>query len=701
MDEFVDFFSIIFYFIFIVSLIVFPIAFKNIGKSKTKYSKLHKWSVISLVFGIVLMFAFGFAFLINRADRSSVGSSTPADGFTIEQYNVVLNVNESNVVDVKENIAINFYEEGHHGIYRVIPSWLEYTNKEGVTQSRESKISNLKAVEDEYSVETVDGKKRIKIGDPDYTLPVGMHNYEIHYTYDMGADPYENFDEFIFHAFGDYWGTEIKNASVTIALPKEFNYQDKIKFFADKYRNNDITSHVNYRVSDNVIYIDLSPNYKLYKSLTIDLELPEGYFVNESNTYGNTSLILCIVCIIFAIISFLMWIRNGKDLEKVPEITEFGPPEELDAAEIGYLYKKDTGKKLTIALIIELASKGFIKIIESDDDDNKKYTIVKSNTTDVSKSINREIKVVKLKDYKAPFLFDGHIDATKIMEDYFPDKVSENVVKSDFDSFYKNSKYLVDKGYIKIESDTIDKYSQEQLDEIQKELSLNEFKDKPKMSDNEKLVYDKLFEESDETVLSENHSFYNVFSEIEENVRDKFDDKINDLTSYKYMLITSIGFLICTFLWGVAFTIIEDLNPELNIIYLIAFVSNIVIFIFAILMKRKNSYGEEIKAKINGFKNYIQIAEKDKIDMMIQQKPNYFYEILPYAYILGVSKEWAKKLEKIPDPAIDMGNIDYSNIDIYDSLSDSVYVPSSSSSGSSGCSSCGGGCSSCGGGSSW
>ena len=124
---------------------------------------------------------------------------------------------------------------------------------------------------------------------------------------------------------------------------------------------------------------------------------------------------------------------------------------------------------------------------------------------------------------------------------------------------------MVDKGYIKIESDTIDKYSQEQLDEIQKELSLNEFKDKPKMSDNERLVYDKLFEESDETVLSENHSFYNVFSEIEENVRDKFDDKINDLISYKYMLITSIGFLICTFLLGLAFTIIEDLNPELNI----------------------------------------------------------------------------------------------------------------------------------------
>lgn len=700
MDNSVGFFTFVCFFIFFTSIIAFSYVFTNNKVSKSKYSKLHNWSTVSLVFGVAVMIAIGFSFIIYRDNRVSSDTSTVADEFTIEQYNVVMNVNESNVVDVKENITINFYEEGHHGIYRVVPTWLEYTNKEGVTQSKKSKITNLRAINDKYTIETVNGKKRIKIGDANYTLPKGIYNYEINYTYDMGADTNKGYDEFIFHAFGDYWGTEIKNASVIITLPKNFDYQNKIKFFADKYRKSDIESFVNYSVNDNIITANLSPDYELSKSLTIDVELPEGYFVNGSNTYGIKSLLLCIICIVFAVISFVMWIKKGKDLEKIPEITTFGPPEDLDAAEIGYLYKKDTGKKLAIALILELASKGFIKIIESDDDGDKIYTIVKSNSTDINKYIKREVKIIKLKDYKAPF-FDMHIDSTNIMNEYFSDEVKENIVKSNFDSFYEGSKYLVDNGYIRIESDTIDNYSKEQLDEIKNNLTQKEYKDKPKMSDNEKIVYDKLFEETEETVLSENRSFYEVFSEIEKNVREKFDDKINDLTSYKYMLITSIGFFVCTFLWGLSFFVIEDLNPELNIIYLIAFVSIIVIFIFAILMKRKNSYGEEIKAKIKGFKNYIEIAEKDKIDMMIQQKPNYFYEILPYAYILGVSKEWAKKLEKIPDPAIDMGNIDYSNIDIYDSLSDSVYVPSSSSSGSSGCSSCGGGCSSCGGGGSW
>ena len=122
-------------------------------------------------------------------------------------------------------------------------------------------------------------------------------------------------------------------------------------------------------------------------------------------------------------------------------------------------------------------------------------------------------------------------------------------------------------------------------------------------------------------------------------------------------------------------------------------------------MKRKNSYGEQIKSKINGFKNYIELAEKNQIEMLVEQNPNYFYDILPYAYVLDVSKKWVEKFENIPVPTNDMGNFDYYNIDSLDHLSDSVYIPTSSSSGSSGCgggcSSCGGGCSSCGGGGSW
>ena len=99
------------------------------------------------------------------------------------------------------------------------------------------------------------------------------------------------------------------------------------------------------------------------------------------------------------------------------------------------------------------------------------------------------------------------------------------------------------------------------------------------------------------------------------------------------------------------------------------------------------------------------MAEKNQLEMLVEQNPNYYYDILPYAYVLNVSKKWIKKFENIPLPT-NMGDLNYDNIDLLDNLSYSVITNSlsSSSSGSSssgGCSSCGGGCSSCGGGGSW
>ena len=696
-NDLIVMFPFICFFVFFFLMIILSNILKNVGTSNSKYIKFRKWSIVILTFGFVVLAIFGIKILINKTNTSSETSmnTSTADGFTIEEYKIIMDVNESNSIDVKEYITVNFYETGHHGIYRFIPTWLKYTNKDGITQSRQSKLSNLRAVGDNYTIDTVSGKKRIKIGDANYILPIGNHIYEIDYTYDMGFDPYDNYDEFIFHAFGDYWGTEIKNASITINLPKSFDSQNKVKFFADKYRNQDITSYINYQVNGNTINAKLSSNYRLNGALTIDVELPDGYFVSGSNNYGNTSLALCVLCIAFAIVSVTLWVKNGKNLDKVAETVEFYSPENLDAAEVGYLYKRDTGRKLTVALIIELASKGFIKIIESED--KTKQTIVKSNTTDINKYINRQIGITKLKEYK-PNLFDIHYKATKIMKDYFPENVNQNYVTSNFGDFYKDSQYLIDNGFIRIDSDTINQYSEEQLKRIGEDLLLNEFKDKPKMTPNEEIVYYRLFDNSDETVLSENQTFYKAFNEIGEKVRNSYDDKINDLKAYKYKLFSSLCFLFGTLNFGLAYTVFEDLNPKLSMLYTIAFISNIVIFIFTILMGRKNAYGEQIAAKIKGFRNYIEVAEKNQLEMLVEQNPNYFYDILPYAYVLDVSKKWIEKFENIPIPNNDMGNFDYYNINSIDSLASSVYVPSSSSSSSSGCSSCGGGCSSCGGG---
>ena len=79
--------------------------------------------------------------------------------------------------------------------------------------------------------------------------------------------------------------------------------------------------------------------------------------------------------------------------------------------------------------------------------------------------------------------------------------------------------------------------------------------------------------------------------------------------------------------------------------------------------------------------------------MLVEEDPQYFYNILPYAYILGVSSKWISKFDGIAmEPptwyrgdSYDTMHMNHRIEDTMDSVThDMLSAPSSSSSGSSG-----------------
>ena len=62
---------------------------------------------------------------------------------------------------------------------------------------------------------------------------------------------------------------------------------------------------------------------------------------------------------------------------------------------------------------------------------------------------------------------------------------------------------------------------------------------------------------------------------------------------------------------------------------------------------KKSKLGQKIMAELLGLKKFIEVAEKHRLESLVEENPNYFYDILPYAYILGVSEKWINKLEQI------------------------------------------------------
>lgn len=592
----------------------------------------------------VIAFLLVFDVILKSVDENN-NTTKLADGFTIEAYDVTLDVGLDNKINVTEKITTNFTSCNKHGIYKFTPLWLQYTGKDGKTIKRKSNVLNYRSMGDSYTIDTVKRKARIKIGSEYVTVGCGDKTYTIAYTYDMGKDPFKNFDELIFHAFGDYWGTEIKSASIRVNMPKSIEGYN-VNFFTDKYRKNNITELVNYTISGNTLYATLNSEYtnqkqlekqkcyeeyeekykidgslfcknvgttyhneyQLMTALTVDIELPDGYFVGGSWNYGWGSFIISIIIILLTGWTIYKWVKFGKDFEKKAKTVEFYPPDDLNAAQVGYIFnKKQASKKLVISLIVQLASKGYIKIDE-------------------------------LKDKKK------NIQITKVASN---------------DSNLKGM---------------------------------------------ELIVYKKLFENKDVIVISEHKTLYEAFDAVEYELNSTLKDKVHDSEATKQIKGSIIRNIIILLLSIFSYKYVEDLDPSWSILYTLSFICIFINLFFTIFMQRKTEYGELITAKIKGFRHFLITAEKPRLEALVAENPNYFYDILPYTYALNISKKWINKFENIPIPKLDMGSFDFSSDSSYYHLFSNVYYPkpvytsSSNSSNSRGCSSCGGGCSSCGGG---
>jgi len=62
-------------------------------------------------------------------------------------------------------------------------------------------------------------------------------------------------------------------------------------------------------------------------------------------------------------------------------------------------------------------------------------------------------------------------------------------------------------------------------------------------------------------------------------------------------------------------------------------------------ISRKTDFAISLLERIVGFKIFLRTAEKSRLEMLLAQNPDYYYNVLPYAQILGVSDIWKKKFD--------------------------------------------------------
>jgi len=137
----------------------------------------------------------------------------------------------------------------------------------------------------------------------------------------------------------------------------------------------------------------------------------------------------------------------------------------------------------------------------------------------------------------------------------------------------------------------------------------------------------------------------------------------------------------------------------------------IFLLFMTVYMVKRNKKGNDVFSDLKGFKNFIKVAEENKLKMLLQDSPTYFETTMGYALAFGLFDQWAKKFEalNLQPPswytssagAFTMHNFSNSFSDsISSAQSTMVSSPSSSGSSSGGGGSSGGGFGG-GGGGSW
>ncbi|MEG0314331.1 MAG: DUF2207 domain-containing protein [Erysipelotrichaceae bacterium] len=597
-----------------------------------KYKGLRKYAAI-LMLMITLLFS-----------NVNVMADVVDDAYYYDEIYVEYQVKDDNTFIVTETMnAVFNYEK--HGITRTIPHSFKLERPDGSSTDVFGTIDNVHCNEN-YEVTNMGRDSVIKIGDPD-KLVSGKQQYTLRYEVNIGKDKLVDLDEFYRNIIGTDYDTHTNKVKFKISMPKEFD-NSKIGFsHGYKGTTGFDKQNLKYEVNGNVItgsYTNLKP----YEGLTIRVELDEGYFSNAKDI-GGLPLYYYALAIIFGILGILLVFilcRNPKPFAPI----EFEAPEGYNSLDVALVSKLKLSSKDFFTMIVHLANLGYIEIEELDGKGKKK-----------------NFKLTKLKNY------EGNIS------------IERSFLNAIFT--YKDAATLkeIGKKCSKQLSSLRSKYESENRKSILDPINL-----KVKLA-----LFVLILLELGILYLANSMIFmysisigifvaFGIFVCVMILFMGSESKRITDY------LLTLMFFLIPTFVFIID---INSVAPYMSIFYTIVIIMILILSILITKCKKRKAVYNEVYGEILGFKEFLATAEKDRLETLVNDNPNYFYDMLPFAYVLGVSDEWVDNFANIDisNPGYYHGNDFARGFNDFSSSVSSNLHSVSSNSGSSGGSSSGGG----------
>lgn len=282
--------------------------------------------------------------------------------WSVEEFHSDVTVHEDGSLEVRERVVADFLTE-RHGIYRYVP--YQGTNDQGESyRLRVDLVGVLRDGEPErVSTSKENGNVVWKIGDADRTLS-GVHTYELAYRVENAIGRFEDFDEIYWNVTGEGWDAPLPVVTARVTLPagvaatQSRCYTGTYGSVSEECTTRDdgsILEFVSARVGD---------------PMTIAVGFPKGAVAGPSFfkrllwaalQYGPWLLP-------FAVFAFAYraWRKYGDDAPLGTIVTQYEPPAGLTPAETRALLIQSANAKDVTATIIDLASRGYLTIEETE-----------------------------------------------------------------------------------------------------------------------------------------------------------------------------------------------------------------------------------------------------------------------------------------------------------------------------------------------
>lgn len=167
--------------------------------------------------------------------------------------------------------------------------------------------------------------------------------------------------------------------------------------------------------------------------------------------------------------------------------------------------------------------------------------------------------------------------------------------------------------------------------------------------ENKHIFYSGLFENGRKTVTGDDleEKFYTYLNRITVNY-SSFENRhrVYSSSSLALRVLCWVASIIC-FALNIFILIGTFGTVDKVIAFAVGELICFIAFVMAFFVRKRTDEGHMNLQKIKGFKMFLETAEKERLETLVDENPEYFYDIMPYAYVLGVSDKWMKKFENI------------------------------------------------------